>query len=254
MQLLIKLFKPLHQSASDYFNNAKEVKKRIEGATIAIIQTEKEIEKESKLHAQAQKNVKVKREKKWFEKFHWFYTSQNRLAVGGRSAQENDRVFKTYMEDNDLFFHAEIQGGSAIILKDGINASEEEKKEVAQFAASMSNAWKNANASVDVYAAKKDQISKASHGGFIQAGQFAITGEREWFRNVPLGIIIGKGPEGLECVPSNSKRKIEKPTHLVPSRTGKEKGGIASSLAKYYDTHPDFLLELLPNGKSRSKQ
>ena len=80
--------------------------------------------------------------------------------IGGRNAQQNDIAFSRYMEDDDLFFHADIQGASAVILKNGKSASEEELQEAAQFAASFSKAWINGNAAVDVYAVEKKQLSK----------------------------------------------------------------------------------------------
>jgi len=157
------------------------------------------------------------------------------------------------MDEADLFFHADIQGGSAMILKDGVNAGEGELLECAQFAASFSNAWKNANAAVDVYAVKKDQLSKHSHGGYVPAGAFAITGERRWFRNTKLGVRVGvdEAAKRPAIVPAASKVKLASEASLVPSRSGKEKGELAKILAKKLGAHPDELLELLPNGRSR---
>ena len=198
-------------------------------------------------------SVKVKREKEWYEKFHWFNTSGNRLAIGGKDAQQNDLVFARYMDEGDLFFHADIQGGSVVILKDGTNASEQEKKEAAQFAASFSNAWKNGNASVDVYAVQKSQISKHATGGYIPTGAFAITGSREWFRKTTLGLRLGKTgkPEIAVIVPQLSEKKLGNMMSLVPMVGGKEKGELAKPLAKKLGVHPDELLQILPSGKNK---
>ncbi|MEM2909103.1 MAG: NFACT RNA binding domain-containing protein [Candidatus Bilamarchaeaceae archaeon] len=246
----IKLFldKSVHENAAYYYQLAKETRKKMEGAERAIEETKKEIER-----AQAKKRdktVRIKREKKWYEKFHWFYTSEGKLAVGGRNAQQNDIVFKRYMEDNDLFFHADIQGASAVILKDGVKASEQEQLEAAQFAASFSNAWKNGNASVDVYAVRKNQLSKAAPGGFVPAGAFAITGERKWFRETKLSIRIGIGEHDVEIVPECSKRKLENEVCIVPSNSGKEKGEISRVVAKKLNIDVTEVLEMIPSGRS----
>ena len=253
MRIKLYLNKSVHENAAVYYELAKEARKKREGLTKAIEDTKNEIDKAKKKQKDEKKAVRVKREKQWFEKFHWFLTSGGRLAVGGRSAQQNDLVFSKHMEDKDLFFHADIQGGSAIILKDGANASEEELLETAQFAASMSNAWKNANAAVDVYAVKKEQVSKHSHGGFIPTGAFAITGERRWFRSTKLGVRIGIGKETKqpEIIPAISTRSLNLESPLLPSTSGKEKGALAKILAKKMAVHPDELLEILPNGKSK---
>ncbi|MDD5171465.1 MAG: NFACT RNA binding domain-containing protein [Candidatus ainarchaeum sp.] len=248
----LKLFyeKSVHENAAHYYELAKESREKIAGVEKAIEETKKEIGNAKK---GKKKEVRTKRQKEWYEKFHSCFTSAGHLMIGGRNAQQNDQIFAKHMEDKDLFFHADIQGASAVVLKDGIEAKEEELKEAAQFAASFSKAWINANASVDVYAVKKAQLSKHVSGGFIPTGAFAISGERIWFRDTKLELRIGKDEKSLlVLVPSISKTTIKNALVLVPSKSGKDKGAIAKSLAKRYDVHPDALLEILPNGKSKT--
>jgi len=248
----LKLFtnKSVHENAAYYYELAKEAKKKIKGTEKAIEETKKEMEK-SRKKKKEEKKVRVKKEKKWFEKFHWFYTSEGKLAIGGKNAQQNDIVYKKHMEDNDLFFHADIQGASAVILKDGLDSAEGEMLEAAQFAASFSNAWKNGNASVDVYSVKKEQLSKHATGGFIPAGAFAIKGKRNWFKNTRLGVKIGISEHGLEILPDRSVRKMKNEVYLAPLKTGKEKGEISKFIAKKFDVDVTEILELTPSGKSK---
>ncbi len=249
----LKLFynKSIHENAAYYYELAKETKQKLAGLEKAIEQTEKEIDEAKKPR---KKEVRVKRQKEWFEKFHYAFTGSGRLMIGGRNAQQNDLAVSRHMEKNDLFFHADIQGASAVILKNGLDASEEELLEAAQFAASFSKAWANANAAVDVYAVKKDQLSKHATGGYIPTGAFAIKGERKWFKGTKLALRIGIGEKGVAMVSEVSKTKLKNELVLVPAKTGKEKGSLARSLAKRYGVHPDELLELLPNGKTRTVQ
>ncbi|MBS3068477.1 DUF814 domain-containing protein [Candidatus Micrarchaeota archaeon] len=260
MKLHLKITKSVHENAAIYYEEAKETREKIKGVEKAIEETKKELVAAEKDAAEKKKQVKVKKEKKWHEKFHWFFTSSNKLAIGGKNAQQNDLLFAKHMESSDIFFHADIQGASAVFLKDGTNAEEQEMLEVAQFAACFSNAWKNANAAVDVYAVRKEQLAKHSHGGFIAAGGFAIAGERRWFRSTKLELKIGIGPSAmgsepiLTILPAVSKKKLENEVLLIPSKTGKEKGELAKQLAKRFGVHPDELLQILPNGRSKIKQ
>ena len=249
----MKIFydRSVHENASYYYDLAKKGREKISGLEKAIEQTEKEIEDAKKPE---EKEVKVKRRKEWHEKFHSAFTSSGLLMIGGRSAQQNDQLFSKHMEDEDLFFHADIQGGSAVILKGGADAEEQDIVEAAQFAASHSNAWKNGNASVDVYAARKEQVSKHSPGGYIPAGAFAITGQRRWFKGTKLALRVGKTEKGIAIVPDISKRHMEKELILVPAKAGKEKGKLAKSLAKRFGVHPDELLLILPSGKTKTKE
>jgi len=281
MNLTLFYEKSVHENAAHYYQLAKESREKIAGVEKAMKETEKEIEAAKK---GGKKEVRMKRVKEWYGKFHFCFTSAGYLIIGGRNAQQNDQLFAKYMEDKDLFFHADIQGASAVIikggaellkggveaetnelkggvdaggekLKGGVEANEDELKEAAQFAACFSKAWINANASVDVYAVKKDQLSKHVSGGFIPTGAFAISGERRWFRDTRLELKIGKNEKGaLVIVPSVSKLTLKNPLSIVPSKSGKEKGALAKSLAKRYGVHPDELLELLPNGKSRTTE
>lgn len=254
MKLKLSINKSVHENASLYYQEAKETKKRIEGVHKAIEETKKEMLKSEKEFAAKKKIIKVKKEKKWFEKFHYFYTSTGKLAVGGRNAQQNDIVYNKYLEEGDLFFHSDIQGGTAIILKDGLNASEDEQKEVAQFAASFSNAWKNANAAVDVYSVKKDQVSKHSAGGFIPTGAFAIIGERKWFKSRKLGLKIGLEDGTPVILPEMCKRQLTNQILLVPSKAGKEKGELTKLISKRFAVHSDSVMEILPNGRTKIVQ
>jgi len=247
----IKIFynRSVHDNAAYYYDQAKECKEKSAGVEKAIEETKKEIAGAQK---GGKKDVRIKKQKEWYGKFHFAFTSGGKLMVGGRSAQQNDLVFAKHMDDADLFFHADIQGGSAVILKDGADASESELLETAQFAASFSKAWINANASVDVYAVKKEQVSKHAAGGYIPTGAFAISGERKWFKGTKLALRIGMAEKGIVLVPEFAASKLQNALILVPSQRGKEKGELAKSLAKRYGVHPDELLELLPNGRSKT--
>ncbi len=138
----IKLFynKSVNDNAAYYYELAKEARAKLAGAEEAIKETEKEMEKASVV---TKKEVRVKKQKEWFEKFHFSYSGTH-LMIGGRNSKQNDIVVSKYFESNDLFFHADIQGGAAVILKDGKDATEEEQHEAAQFTASYSKAWINA--------------------------------------------------------------------------------------------------------------
>ncbi|MEW6036069.1 MAG: NFACT RNA binding domain-containing protein [Candidatus Micrarchaeota archaeon] len=247
----VRLFfnKSVHENAAYYYERAKESREKVKGAEQAIAETEKEIAEAKKGE---KKEVRMKRAKEWFEKFHYAVASGGRLVLGGRSAQQNDQLVAKHMDEKDLFFHADIQGGSVVILKGGLDAGDAELNEAAQLAACFSNAWKNANAAVDVYAVSRNQLTKNVSGGFVPSGAFAILGERKWFRAVRLALRIGKGEKGVELLPDCSARRLADELVLVPSPAGKDKGQLAKSLAKRFSVHPDELLELLPNGKTKT--
>ncbi len=251
MRIRLRIGKSVHENAGAYYDEAKEAREKVKGAEKAIDETRSEIAKAEKEEAAEERRraseTKVVRKKAWYEKFHYFFTSEGKLVVGGRSADQNDFVCKNYLEEDDLFFHADIQGGSACILKGGIGASENELEETAQFAASFSNAWKNGNAAVDVYCVGKGQVSKHATGGFIARGAFAIVGERKWFRKVELKLKVGIENGIATVLPAKCGRKMDKEVAIVPGTH--EKGEIVKRLAKMFGVHPDEVQNILPAGR-----
>jgi hypothetical protein len=85
--------------------------------------------------------------------------------------------------------------------------------EVARFAASYSGAWKSGHYTADVYAVSPGQVSKTPEPGeYISRGSFVVRGEREYFRDVPVGVAIGLQQEPERAV-------IGGPPSAVSART-----------------------------------
>ncbi len=178
----VKLFvqESIEANANRYYELAKKFKKKRKGAFAAM----------ERMIVSPKRHAKVipLRKKKWYHRFRWCYTSDGILMVGGKDAGTNEEVVKKYLEGGDTFVHADVHGGSVIIVK----GDTERMDEVAQFAASYSNAWKSGHLTADVYAASPSQVSKTPESGeYISRGAFVIRGERIYMRNVGLGVAIG---------------------------------------------------------------
>jgi len=182
MDVEIDFGKSLEENASSYFEKSKLAKKKLLGLKKAMIDMEKKIA--SVKETPKAKALVQKRKRQWFEAFHWFKTSQGLLVIGGRDAKSNESVVKKYLEKEDLFLHADLQGASACIVKaEGEEISEESLLESAEFSAARSKAWQQKLASVDVYAVSKEQVSKSAQSGeALSTGSFMIYGKRQWFR------------------------------------------------------------------------
>ncbi len=185
MEIDVDYTKSAQENAQNYFEKAKEAKKKLEGAKQTAARLEgkvKSLEKSKFI----EKKIRKREEREWYEKFYWFFASNGMLAIGGRSAQQNEEIVSRYLGPKDLFFHANIFGASAVALKDGKSASKDVEEEAAQFAACFSKAWENGLSAVDVFAVGREQISKSSQAGSLGTGSFLISGERKWFKNVRL--------------------------------------------------------------------
>ena len=129
----------------------------------------------------------------WFERFRWTLTSNGFLVIGGRDASQNESLVRRYLDERDLFLHADIQGGSAVIVKtQGREPSREDVEDAAIIAACYSRAWKAGLASVDVYWVYGNQVSKSAPAGeYLRTGAFMIYGERNYIRGVRLLLALG---------------------------------------------------------------
>lgn len=196
----------IFDNAARFYERGKRTKQKLAGVRAALEDSCKKLaEIETKIRrAEAGKSVtsaqqtnklaKLKMEKKeWFEKFRWFVSSEGFLVVGGKDAVSNEVLIKKHAEPDDVVFHADIVGSPFVIVKTHKKpVGPKTLCETAEFAASFSRGWREGFGSVDVYWVKPEQLSKAGPSGeYVTHGAFAVSGKREWMRNVPLRIAIG---------------------------------------------------------------
>ncbi|MGD0729018.1 MAG: NFACT RNA binding domain-containing protein [Candidatus Micrarchaeaceae archaeon] len=254
MEIEIDFTKSAQDNANNYFNKSKKLLQKKEGSEKAIKDLEKKLSKMHTIEKKPDRKIIKSAKQEWYEKFHWFCTSNNLLAIGGRDAHQNELINSKHFDDNDLFFHADIFGASVVILKEGANAGNEIKEEVAAFAACYSSAWKEGMHSVDVYAMRRNQVSKSSSKGSLGTGSFLMTGEREWYRNVALSLVMFIKDDKLNTVPSVSYQKIgnDKLLHVKIAIGNFKKSDAAkkvSSKLSYSDM--DTIMRQLPVGNFR---
>lgn len=220
MKFSLDIKKTPAENAQFYYEKSKKAKKKLEGAKKALQETLWQIEKlkEKKIFAWEKEKEKIKlkevKEKKfWYEKFRYFFSSDNFLVIGGKDANSNEVIIKKHLEKNDLVFHADILGAPFFIIKNPENKQipEETLKETAQMAASYSKAWKLGLNAIDVYFVKPEQVSKTPPSGqYLEKGSFMIYGRKEWFRNTELKIAVGVAiNENIEVIggPSEAVNK-----------------------------------------------
>ncbi len=193
-----------------------ELEKRISRGSEEIARLEEEARK---IYAEIERRraieaIRSLRRREWFERYHWIITSEGLLAIGGMDADQNERVVKKYLRDDYIFLHADIQGGSAVILFTDKEYTNRSIEEAARIAACYSRAWQAGYGSIDVFYVKGSQVSKSPPPGqYLEKGSFMIYGERGWIRGVPLELAIG-----IQLLEETIPRVIVGPPELVSSR------------------------------------
>ncbi len=256
MEVVVDFKKSAQENAKTYFEMSKKARSKSEGASKSINELKDKLKKVESQKEES-KVVKEIEKREWYEKYNWFFTSNGLLALGGRSADQNEELYSKHLEDKDLFFHADIFGASVVVLKEGIDSNKEIKEEVAQFAASFSKAWESGQGSIDVYCVKKEQVTKSRNYGSLGKGSFVILGDREWHRNVRLALaafiiekeIDGKVIKKFNIVPKLSMEKVDIKAFVSVEIGNTKKSDAAkkiSSKLKYENI--DYIMQHLPPG------
>ncbi|HEY6283547.1 MAG TPA: NFACT family protein [Nitrososphaerales archaeon] len=175
--------------ASLLFDRAKQLEEKAAEAGKAAVKLTRKVPV-----AKESRSTKplAKRKLAWFEKFRWFVTSEGRMAVGGRDAQTNSTLINRHMEDNDVAYHADLFGSPFFILKEGVEQTETEIRQVAQATAAFSSAWKTGLGSADAYWVTPGQVSTAAPSGeYLPRGSFAIKGKKNFVTKNIVEIALG---------------------------------------------------------------
>lgn len=194
MRIKLDVTKSLEQNAETYFEKAKKAKRKIAGTEEAIKKLKKKLEdlKEEEV-VEKKKIEKVERKKEWYEKFHWFFSSEGFLCIGGRDATSNEIVIKKHTDKDDLVLHADVTGSPFFVIKtEGKKIGEATMEETAQATASYSRAWKAGISTIEVFMINPEQVSKeARPGEYMAKGAFMIYGKKLKFFNPDLKLAIG---------------------------------------------------------------
>jgi predicted ribosome quality control (RQC) complex YloA/Tae2 family protein len=219
VKIAIDSKKTIDENASTYYEKGKKSKRKIKGALIAIENTKKQLkDMENKKEIAMEKielpKKRIKKPLKWYEKLRWFISSDNHLVVGGRDANTNEEIYKKYMENNDIYLHADIHGAPSTVIKKGDSEiTEETLKESAIFAVSFSSAWAKGYGSGDVYWVHPEQVSKTPESGeFLTKGSFVVRGKRNHLKGVNIKIAIG-------IIDYEGKRVMAGPVDSVKAHT-----------------------------------
>lgn len=165
----LDISQPLSKNIEKYFARRKKAVDKGDKTKVAL---------ENIVEKLAPKKVIVptqKREPYWFEKFHFFISTDNELVIGGKNAQQNEIIVKKHLDQTDLYFHCDVHGASSIACK---GRSDITIEEASYMALCMSKCW-DEGIIKPVFYVEPDQVSKSAPSGeHITKGSFMIKGKR----------------------------------------------------------------------------
>jgi predicted ribosome quality control (RQC) complex YloA/Tae2 family protein len=203
-EVTIDPHRSVRENAQAFYEVAKGLLSRLDGAHRAIAETDATLSKLDAATAAILRKAESRSEfarppRKhhfWFEKApRWFVTSEGTVIVGGRDARTNDWVVKHYLKASDIYIHADVHGAPSVIVKTPANseAGEASLREAGKWAVCYSKAWRAGLASADAFWVHADQVTKAGASGeFVPAGSWVIHGNKNVLKDLPLELAIGE--------------------------------------------------------------
>lgn len=268
MRIELFLDKSLEENAQVYYERAKKAKKKLDGAKKAVEETRKKAEldqkkKDANALKRKQASLEKSRKKEWYEKFRWFFSSDDFLVIGGRDASSNEVVVKKHMDQGDVVFHTEAPGSPFVIIKnpDNLEVPDITKEEAACFAATFSKAWDLGIKRVEVFEVSPEQVSKqAKAGEYISKGAFMVHGKRKHHNPVlslAVGYFFDSDSEGLKIIMSGPESAVKSKCKefVVLTQGDMKKGDVAKTLMKKFGiASNESILSALPSGRFSLKK
>jgi predicted ribosome quality control (RQC) complex YloA/Tae2 family protein len=189
------------KNAREYFDERRQAatkeQKTLESSTKALRSQEAKIAQDLKKGLQQEKAIlRPVRKLNFFEKFHWFLSSDGYLVLGGKDAQQNEMLYKKYMKKGDAFLHADIQGAATVVVRNDPRTPDapippSTLSQAASLVIACSSAW-DSKAGMSAWWVSATQVSKAApDGDFLPPGSFSVQGKKNFLP--PSQLLLGFG-------------------------------------------------------------
>ncbi len=256
--------RPVRDSATALFEEAKRLKGKLAGAEAALSETIGKIEllRTSRPTAPApgdggRRGTGPARRSHWFERYRWFLSSEGILVIGGRDAQSNDLLVRRYLHEGDIYLHADVHGAPSVIVKHPPPGSpgpgEATLREAGQWGFCFSKAWRAGLASGQAFWVTPDQVSKAGASGeFVPRGAWVIHGTKNYLKDLPAELALGtvelEGESRWVVAPPDALRARGAVRVILAPGEERERARTEVELARELGVPRERLQALLPAG------
>jgi predicted ribosome quality control (RQC) complex YloA/Tae2 family protein len=259
MKIEIELNESVETNASKYYEKVKKLKKKLEGAKDALIDSKLKLKKLIQDKEKIIEELKKEKEKKeikkeWYEKFRWFFSSEGFLIIGGRDATSNEIVIKKHTEKNDLVFHTDMIGSPFFVIKtENKKPGKKTIQEAADATITFSRAFKLGIETTPTFMARPDQLTKKPKSGeYVPKGGFITEGGLKYIDN-KINLAIGNYNGKVMAGPVESIKKHCK-DYLVIEKGNEKPGKIAKTIQNKLKGELDDIIRILPAGTFKIKK
>jgi predicted ribosome quality control (RQC) complex YloA/Tae2 family protein len=135
------------------------------------------------------KKLRQIREAKEYMSYRWFFTSEGKLVVGGKSDEQNENVLRYFKRPGYTIMHTTKPGSPFMIIQSD-DPSKNDLDECAVFCACFSKEWKTGKKSIDIDVFKGGDVFKNKG---MKTGTFGVKNKKKVKAKPELMVIIQKG-------------------------------------------------------------
>jgi len=189
-----------------------------------------------------------------YNKYRWFFTSSNKLVVGGKNALQNDSLLKSLKERDENYYvmHTSLPGSPfCIIISDEGDVTKNDLEECAIYTGCFSKAWKDGKRETIVDIFKMSQLSKNPK---MKTGTWGVSGKVKKI-SCELKLILTKQKKIYRAVPESTTNEKDSLIVLFPGKVDKIKiVDKIISILKTKEEKKEELLSALPAGGIKIKK
>lgn len=201
VKVVIELGMSAHANSKTYFNLKKT-------ATIKKIKTEQTANmalknSTKKINATLKKQIeqlnkdlviKKQRRKYWFEKFHWFVSSEGYLIIAAKDILQLEMIYYKYFNSKyDYYVHSDIECALHVFVKNNFKNREippSTLNQAAMFSLSSLKAWNNKLVTAAWYSEGSKVSKKDTTGTLLPDGMLEVE-EKRFLPPMPLNFGVG---------------------------------------------------------------
>ncbi len=235
-EIELDMDKSAGENANSYYDASKKIRSKLEKINVEDFK-------------QKPKKQKKKLSQRIFQNYRWFITSEGNLVLAGKDAESNDSVVKKYLDEKDIYLHADIHGAPSVVLKNINGITEISINEAAQFAWCMSKAWNAGFGNGSVFYVTKSQVSKTPESGeYVPRGAWIIRGKKNYVTHLELKLGIGfQKYQNREYVVSAPTSALKPPyAVIIPG----EQTDLVDKVSDFLNVEKELIYPVLPPGKS----
>ncbi|MBA43143.1 MAG: hypothetical protein CMF62_03925 [Magnetococcales bacterium] len=182
----------VYGNLSDYYCKIRELERK-KNRTIEVLNDMKQ----NKIKLEKIKTPVIKLNSRkivfWYEKYNWFFSSDNFLVISGKNANQNEEIVKKRLEKNDKYLHIEKDKSGSCIIKNPSNLDIPIKTliEAGDFVVSHTKSWSSGVGDKSFYVNASQVSKKPESGEHLSHGSFIIRGVRNYLPVATMELGLG---------------------------------------------------------------